>query len=151
APDTITDSGDADVQQETPVTLLRVTRGQPAVTAAAAAPGLETEVFQFSAMSERAAVPVREQEVNASLLRQLPDRMINAASSRDRQRCSTFFANLMIPDDFIKLTDGAGNLTLEVDENTASYPWEMVAQKKYSRTSFMGTNVCVSRQFRSLL
>jgi len=149
APDSITDSGDADVQQETPVTLLRVTRGQPAV--AAVAPGLETEVFQFSAMSERAAVPVREQEVNASLLRQLPDRMINAASSRDRQRCSTFFANLMIPDDFMKLTDGTGNLTLEVDEHTASYPWEMVAHRKYSRTSFMGTNVCVSRQFRSLL
>jgi hypothetical protein len=39
----MTDSGDADVQQETPVTLLRVTRGQPAV--AAVAPGLETEVF----------------------------------------------------------------------------------------------------------
>src|SRR5262249_3272114 len=100
ARDSITDLGDADVQQEPPVPLLRVTRGQPAV--AAAAPGLETEVFQFSAMSERAAVPVREQEVNASLLRQLPDRVINAASPRDRQRCSTCFANLMIPDDFIR-------------------------------------------------
>ena len=31
------------------------------------------------------------------------------------------------------------------------YPWEMMAHKKYSRTSFIGTSVGVSRQFRSLL
>ena len=148
APDSTTESGAADTEQEAPVTLLRVTRNRS--THAAIAPGLQTETFQFSAMSERAAVPVREVQVNASLLHQLPDRMITTASSREREVCGTFFANLVMPDDFLKLTEGAGNVTLEVDESTASYPWEMVAHKRYSRTSFVGTNVCVSRQFRSV-
>jgi CHAT domain len=147
-PDSIIESSAADTEQEAPVALLRVTRSRS--PRAAVAPGMQTELFQFSAMSDRAAVPVREAKVNASLLRQLPERMINAASSKEREVCGTFFANVVIPDDFMKLTEGPGNLTLEVDETTASYPWEMVARKKYARTSFMGTSVCVSRQFRTV-
>src|SRR4029077_13683317 len=52
---------------------------------------------------------------------------------------------------FRKLTEGPANVTLEVDETTAVYPWEMAGHKKYAGTSFLGTNVAVSRQFHSLL
>jgi hypothetical protein len=94
---------------------------------------------------------MRETEVNPYLIREFPDRMITAASHEEREDFGTFFTNALFPDDFRKLLDGAGNLTLEVDETTAAYPWEMAAQKKYAKTSFLGTSVAVSRQFRTLL
>ena len=55
--------------------------------------------------------------------------------------------NILIPDDFQKLADGDVDLSIEVDETTAAIPWEMAAHKKFSKTSFLGTSVGVSRQF----
>ena len=58
----------------------------------------------------------------------------------------------MIPDDFRKLIEGPANVTLEVDETTAAYPWEMAGCRKIAGAlSFVGTNVAVSRQFRTVL
>jgi CHAT domain/Cytosol aminopeptidase family, N-terminal domain len=152
-PDPTPDFGAADTEQDVPVTFLRVTRKAPVVPdvpppAPVAVMGL-TESFEFSALSELAAVAVREEEVNAYLVRALPDRLITTASPE----LGRFFANLVIPEDFRKLTESAANLTLEVDETTAMYPWEMMAHKKYAtaKTSFLGTSIGVSRQFRSLL
>jgi hypothetical protein len=138
------------------VTLLRVTRKAPAPATTtppnptAVVPS-NTETFQFSALSEVAAVTVREVDVSSYLLRELPNRMIGASSSEEREAFGTFFANYLIPDDFRKLTEGSINLTLVVDETTAAYPWEMAAHKKYSKTIFVGTSLSLSRQFRTLL
>jgi hypothetical protein len=142
-PDPTTESNAVDTEPDVPVSLLRVTRNKTSLVG--------TEVFQFSALSESAAVPVREQELNAYLLRELPDRMTKASSAERREAYGTFFANVVIPEDFRSTTETARNLTLEVDEATAIYPWEMAATKKFSRTSFLGIRVGVSRQFRSLL
>ena len=149
-PDPTPEPGAADSDEEKPVTLLRITDSRPGPTNAGAS-AFDTEVFQFSALSDLAAVPVREQEINAYLIHQLPDRMAKTLSPKDREDYGTFLGNLLIPEDFRKVTEGATNLTLEVDERTATYPWEMVAHKKYSTTSFLGTSVGVSRQFRTLL
>ena len=62
-----------------------------------------------------------------------------------------FFTNLMIPDDFRKLIEGPASVTLEVDDTTAVYPWEMAGYGKISNAFFLGTNVAMSRQFRTLL
>ena len=62
-----------------------------------------------------------------------------------------YFTETTIPDDFRKLTEGTTSITLEVDETTAVYPWEMIAHKRFAKTSFVSQNVAVSRQFRSLL
>jgi hypothetical protein len=126
-----------------------------------------TDVFQFSALSEVAVVPQREQEVNAHLLRDLADRlterMAEAAALRKgdgldqgdalRQRASQgdFFTNLMIPDDFRKLIEGPASVTLELDGTTAVYTWEMAGYRKFAGPLFLGTNVPISRQFRTLM
>ena len=68
-----------------------------------------------------------------------------------RERQGYCFTKLMIPDDFQKLIDGPADVTLEVDETTAAYPWEMAASRKLTGAFFLGTNVAVSRQFRTLL
>jgi len=154
-PDSLPESNAIDVDPYVPVNLLRVTKRStappaisPATTAAVGTTG--TEVFEFSGMSDVAAVTVRENEVNAYLVRELPDRMTSESSPDEREAFGTFFANYLIPDDFRKLTEGDIDLTIEVDETTAAFPWEMAAHKKYSKTSFLGTRVGVSRQFRTL-
>jgi hypothetical protein len=152
-----TDGGE-EAGSEVSVTLLRVRRAEtkPNADAAGATPSadraeIEPYVFQFSALSEFAAAPMREEDINPYFVRELPNRLINTTSARDRERFGTFFANCMIPEDFQKLTDGTANVHFEVDESTALYPWEMLAYNKYSRTSFLSTSVAVSRQFSSQL
>jgi hypothetical protein len=155
-PDQVAEPSAADTDPDVPVSLLRVTRNKAAPPApgpanATAVGATGTEVFQFSALSEVSAVTVREVEVNAFLVRELPDRMSGASSPEEQADFGTFFTNYLIPDDFRKLTYGGGNLTLVVDETTAAYPWEMAAHRRYSKTSFLGTSLSVSRQFRTLL
>src|SRR5262249_49775811 len=116
-PDPVPEPSAVDTDPDVPVTLLHVTRSAaapPATTPANPAPvgTTGTEVFQYSALSEVAAVTVREVEVNSYLVRELPDRMTGAPSPEEREAFGTFFANYLIPDDFRKLTEAGGNLTL---------------------------------------
>jgi CHAT domain len=156
APDSLPDAIASDVDPYAPVTLLRVTNSSRASTATApmastqvGAPGFE--VFEFSGMSDLAAVTVRENEVNAYLVRELPGRMTSASSLDEQEAVAMFFSNYLIPDDFRKLVERSNDLIIEVDENTAALPWEMAAHKKFSKMGFLGTSVSVSRQFRTLL
>ncbi|MFX5689059.1 hypothetical protein ABTD94_21825, partial [Acinetobacter baumannii] len=77
--------------------------------------------------------------------------MTQDCSREDRERLGVFFSNVVIPDEFRKLTEGPASIMLEVDETTAPYPWEMAANSRLSKNSFVSTNVAVSRQFRSVL
>ena len=154
-PDPVPDPNAIDVDPYVPVTLVRVTRSYTAPPGSSPAPSptvgtTGTEVFQFSGVSEVAAVTVREKEVNAYLVRELPDRMTTASSLKEQEAFGMFFSNYLIPDDFGKLSEGNHSLTLEVDETTAALPWEMAAYKKFSKTSFLGTTLAMSRQFRTL-
>ncbi len=156
APDSTPDSTASDVDPYVPVTLLRVTKrsgASPATSLAASAQAEATafEAFEFSGMSDLAAVTVREHEVNAYLLRELPARITSASSPAEQEALAMFFSNYLVPDEFRKLIEGNNDLTIEVDENTATLPWEMAAHKKYSKMGFLGTSVGVSRQFRTLL
>ena len=180
APDPEIESATADTGPDSTVTYLRITRSKPAaapavVPDASAVPSrrkkvpahtttdfFPTDVFQFSAMSELAVVPQREQRVNARLTGEIANRMaktdpqandprVDDAMLLMRERQGYCFTKLMIPDDFQKLIDGPADVTLEVDETTAAYPWEMAASRKLTGAFFLGTNVAVSRQFRTLL
>lgn len=156
------DPAQFDVEPDPSITYLRITRSKSATaraerTAAALATIEETvdrfptEMFEFSALSDVAVVAQREQEVNTHLMRDLVDRMTKAWPERERARQSDFFTNLVIPDDFRKLIEGPASVTLEVDETTAVYPWEMAGYKKFANAFFLATNLPVSRQFRTLL
>src|SRR5262249_35646662 len=89
--------------------------------------------FEFSALSELSAVAGREEEINAYLIQALPDRMITTPSPEKRGRLGRFFADLVIPEDFRKLTESAVNLTLEVDEQrplTRGLSWPTVSLRR---------------------
>jgi hypothetical protein len=151
-PDAILEST-ADIYPDIPVTLLQVTRTSgpaPDVDEPPSSAIFTTGVFQFSALTEAAAISVREVEVSDYVVRKLPERMINEAAREKRDDFCKFFANYFIPDDFRRLIHGSSNLTLLVDESTAAYPWEMTAQTSYLETNYLGTSVGLSRQFRTL-
>jgi hypothetical protein len=156
APDPVPDPNAVDVEPDVPVTLIRVTRPEAVAPAPPPTDPLPlgtsvTEIFRYSAMSDAAAVTVREVEVNSYVVRELPDRMTGAADAHEHESFGAFFHNYLIPDDFRRLTESAANLTFIVDETTAAFPWEMAAYRKYSHTKFLGTTVGVSRRFHSLL
>lgn len=161
----------ADAEPDNAVTYLRITQSKSAGASAirSTSAGTEkprksaedpfpTDVFQFSALSDIAVVPQREQEVNSHLLSEIANRLSEfgpntpLVDNEERARRGYFFANLVIPDDFRKLIEGPASVTIEVDDTTAAYPWEMAGCRKLAGDSlFVGTNVAVSRQFRTLL
>ena len=165
--DPIFEPSPIDVKPDRPVNYLRITRSKSAAAAMrgksvfpgkrkkpAASPAVDpfmTDLFQFSALSDVSVIPQREQEVNTRILRDLADQMTKDCTPKEREDLGAFFTNILIPDDFRKLTEGSASITLEVDETTAVYPWEMAANKRYTKCSFLSTNVAVSRQFRSVL
>jgi hypothetical protein len=122
-------------------TLLRATRRESATP--------EIVTLEFSAVSESAMVAVRESIFSSYLHENLPRKLIEAAEVSKRESFGRFFATVVIPEHFKKLVERAANLTLEVDETTALYPWEMMAHSRYGRTVFVGTSICASRQFRT--
>jgi hypothetical protein len=137
-----------DTEPDVPVSLLRVTR--IGATPDSPASG-DITTLEFTALSDTASVPVRRASIITYFVRRIPERLIATSSAETREQLGLFFATCLIPDDFRRVTDGAHNLILEVDETTASYPWEMAAHRKYTRTTFLGATKGVSRQFRSTI
>ena len=148
---------------DVPLTFMRITRsrsgasGEHPIAPATAKPhapdAFPSETFQFSALSEFSVVPQREQDVNARLLRDAADRLTEPAAGeeKDHGRLGTYFANTVIPEDFRKLFEGPASVTIEVDEASAVYPWEMIAQTRFAKTSFASQQIALSRQFGSPL
>ncbi len=157
APDASPDATAADTEPDVPVSFIRATRKDLSAPPGLPGSGAEEEIgvtglFEFSALSETATVSVREQEISSYLLAALSNRMTAATIPlAKRERLGRFFADIVIPEDFRGLIESAINLTLEVDETTATFPWEMMAQKKNFKMSFLGNRLGVSRQFRSLI
>jgi hypothetical protein len=147
---------------DAPVTFMRITRSRsgvsgehPIAPATPKPPALDpfpSKTFQFSALSDLSVVPQREEAVNARLLRDAAERLTRPVESgeKDHGRLGTYFTNTVIPQDFRKLFEGPASLTIEVDEASAIYPWEMIAQTRFAKTSFVSHNIALSRQFRSL-
>jgi hypothetical protein len=138
----------ADADPDVPLTMLRITKKAVATSEAQAAQ--DTETFEFSALGDQAVVTVREQEVSTCFLRDLPGRIAAAKSLDEAERLGAFFVNCVIPDDFRRFIESAGQLTIEVDARTAAYPWEMAAFKNHSRTGCFGTDLNLSRRFYSV-
>jgi CHAT domain/Cytosol aminopeptidase family, N-terminal domain len=155
-PDASPKANAKDTDPEVSVTLMRVTTDaeSPSLTSPANPPLAntgESQVFRFSALSDVAAVTVREREVNPYFAQNLPSRLSQAKSLTDQEAFGRFFASYLIPSDFRALVETANNLTFVVDDTTAIYPWEMAAFKRNMKSSFLGTSVGVSRRFHSLL
>lgn len=122
--------------------------GPTGPTAPGAPSGL---VFQYSALSDSAVIPVREQEVKSSFVEPLPRRLLGATSQEDQFGYGRLLASYLLPEDFLRLLDEDTTLTLVLDSTSALFPWEMAVLRGYRTRSFFGPELRLTRQFRTLL
>jgi hypothetical protein len=132
-----------DTDPDEPMTLLRVTSTKPE--------GNRRQLFQYSALTDRSAITVREHSTNPYFVSHLPSRLTAAPSAQDQEAFALFFANYLIPDDIRPVLEEGRQLTLVVDPTTAALPWEMAAYNRHSKTCYFGTDLRLTRQFRTLL
>jgi hypothetical protein len=142
-------------------TLIRVTCSNPGVNAAsmpASAAGAgpveavqPAVVFQYSALSQTATIPVRDLKSNSYFTRRLPERLKQAETRSEQEDFGELWANYLIPEEFLRMIEASGHLTLILDESTACFPWEMVAVRKYGRARFLGVDHQLARLFRTSL
>jgi len=142
--------------------------GAPAPTAAAAAVGAEEGpaarsemepsstpappprlVFQYSAMSDSAVIPVREESVQSYFVANLPTHLSGAATAKQQAMYGQLLATYLLPEDFRRLIGDGQALTFVLDATTALFPWEMAGIRGRHKTLFFGPDLRLTRQFRT--
>ena len=109
------------------------------------------QIYQCSAITESAVIPVRQQEVDNNFINRLRGRMIDADTLQDQELFGQLMSTYLLPDDFLKLIDGETPLTLVLDPTTAALPWEMGALRINRTVNFFAPNLGLTRQFTTLL
>jgi pimeloyl-ACP methyl ester carboxylesterase len=109
------------------------------------------DVFEFSALTEKAIIPVREVEIQSFFTDGIADRLM-ASNNRDEQlKFGRLLYTSLIPEDFQPVLDTDRPLTLILDQTTASIPWEMGCFNTPAGPAFFGPHLKMTRQFRTLL
>ena len=107
-------------------------------------------VFQYSALSDSAVIPLREVEVQPYYVERLPLTLVGARTLDKQTFYGSTLATYLLPADFRRLIESGQALTLALDSTTAVFPWEMAAVRGQRDTLFLGSDLCLTRQFRTL-
>jgi hypothetical protein len=107
--------------------------------------------FRFSALSRDAVIPVREVDVQPFFVSGAAERLMASTTLREQEEYGQLLAALLIPQDFRPVIDGAESLTLILDRATASLPWEMACFRRSGGPVFLGRDLKLARQFRTML
>ncbi|MGH3754952.1 MAG: CHAT domain-containing protein [Pseudonocardiaceae bacterium] len=105
----------------------------------------------WSALTERATVPEREVQPNASLMTELVRRLTPPADD-DAADLPAFLTQFMVPRDLQRYLDGQAPLIIEVDSQTAVVPWEFLtstAPASGGGDEPLAIQQCLSRQMRT--
>ncbi len=144
----------ADLMPNTPVTRITVASSRSVASTIGAESQEDVDlILQYSAMTNTAAVPIRERVLKSYFANRLPERVITATTARDRESYGRLLGGYFLPEDFLRLLDepDPDPLTLVLDHDTANYPWEMAAMKGYRGIAYFGPDLMLTRQFRSLI
>ncbi len=109
------------------------------------------DIFRFSALSEDAVIPVREVEVQSFFASGASERLMSSASLAEQVEYGQLLTTYLIPQDFRRFIEEANSLTLILDRGTASFPWEMACFKSTRGITFFGSDLMLTRQFRTML
>ena len=107
-------------------------------------------MFQYSALSDSAVIPLREVEVQPYFVDRLPPALVGARTLERQTFYGSTLATYLLPADFRRLIESGQALTLALDSTTAVFPWEMAAVRGQRDTLFLGSDLCLTRQFRTL-
>jgi len=107
-------------------------------------------VFRYSALSDSAVIPLREVEIQPYFFKRLPRTLVGARTFEKQTFYGLTLATYLLPPDFRRLIESGQKLTLALDSTTAVFPWEMAAVHGQRDTLFLGSDLCLTRQFRTL-
>lgn len=107
--------------------------------------------LKYSALTSNSAIPTRTVRIQNSFAELLPNTVLDVCSFQDQWEYGNLMMHCFIPDDFQKLIDEGDKLTLVVDRETARIPWEMSGYSSKNSHKFFGTDLEISRQFRSTI
>jgi hypothetical protein len=105
--------------------------------------------FQFSALTNSAVIPIRKVEVQPFFTEGIAESLKNSIPS-SQEKFARLLHKYIFPEDFERLITGKP-LTLVLDGTTASLPWEMACFGPRHRRSYFGTDLKLTRQFRTML
>lgn len=112
---------------------------------------MKKRVLKFSALSSSSIIPVRRVAVQEYFADMLPRRVLSHGRLKDQWQYGYLMMRSFVPDDFQRILEDGDKLTLVLDRETARIPWEMAGFKLRSDERFYGTDLEISRQFRSVL
>ena len=107
------------------------------------------EGFEFSALTDKAVVPIRRVDVQRFFTEGIAERL-RESTKQDQEKFARLLHNYIFPEDFERLISGKP-LTLVLDNTTASLPWEMACFGPRQRLSYYGRDLKLTRQFRTTL
>jgi pimeloyl-ACP methyl ester carboxylesterase/O-acetyl-ADP-ribose deacetylase (regulator of RNase III) len=109
------------------------------------------DVFQFSALSAKAVIPVRRVSVQSYFATEAAARLMESESLEEQIRYGQLLYTYLFPEDFRQLFDEEKPATLILDRSSAAFPWEMACFQTAGKPVFFGSDLQLTRQFRTML
>lgn len=111
------------------------------------APAMAT--LKYAALTSSAVIRVRKQQVQEFYLQHIPDGVKAATEPLQQQRMRELLSRYLIPADLQPVIHGGNSLTLILDPAMAAIPWEMACYQRLGMPRFYGTQLNLTRQFRT--
>lgn len=109
------------------------------------------EGYSFSALTNSAVIPVREVDVQPFFTEGIASQLRKGESEQSHEKFGLLLHKYVFPEDFERMIDDGRSLTLVVDKDTAALPWEMACYGPKHRRTYFGTDLRLTRQFRTML
>ncbi len=74
---------------------------------------------------------------------------MSANSKKEQEANGCLMTSYLFPEDFKEVLDDSESLTLVLDADTAAFPWEMAAIRGLNGLRLFGTDLKLTRQFRT--
>ncbi len=100
-------------------------------------------------MTDKAVVPIRKVDVQPFFTEGIAE-SLKKSDPESQEKFARLLHKYIFPEDFERLITGKP-LTLVLDSTTASLPWEMACFGPRHRRSYFGTDLKLTRQFRTML
>lgn len=107
--------------------------------------------FRMSALTTNSVIPVREIEVQTEILNGVIDSLRKSYYEQENADFGRLLHSILMPEDFTRFIDSSKSLTLILDRNSASIPWEMLSYGGTRGMYYFGTDLKLTRQFRTRL
>lgn len=109
------------------------------------------DIFRFSALTQTAVIPVRDIDVQSFFTDGIAHDLMFSTNEDEQETYGRLLSTVLLPEDFSEVLNTSEPLTLIVDNSTASFPWEMACFSTPAGNAYFGTNLSLTRQFRTFL